>query len=156
MESRLILSSLKALAQEERLTEDLEYEPKAVAWVISIAEDGRFLGLTSTAVPQGAKGKLLAKMMQIPRRSGRTSGDLADFLVDKSEYVLGILPAGDVTEKRRQRLEPRRRLFLADIERAAVATSNASLKAVAAFLQSSLSAGNVSRYSSNRTTYRTI
>ena len=33
-------------------------------------------------------------MMRIPRRCGRTSGAAADFLVDKSEYVLGIEPDG--------------------------------------------------------------
>jgi CRISPR-associated protein Csd1 len=136
MERRLILSSLKDLAQREGLTEHLDYEPKLVAWVVSLDTAGHCVGLVPTAMPQGPKGKPVAKTMQIPRRAGRTSGDLADFLVDKPEYVFGILPAGDVTEKRGQRLEPRRRLFLAEIERAAVATASAGLKAVAAFLQS--------------------
>ena len=132
----MILSSLKALAQKERLTEDLSYEPKLVAWVVSLDAQGHCIGLIPTAMPQGPKGKLVPKTMQIPRRTGRTSGDLADFLVDKPEYVFGFLPAGDATEKRRQRLEPRRRLFLAEIEKAAATTGNADLKAVTVFLQS--------------------
>jgi len=51
----------------EGLTADLDYEPKLVAWVISLDEAGRYLGVTSTAMPQGPKGKLLPKTMQIPR-----------------------------------------------------------------------------------------
>jgi hypothetical protein len=90
MEAGMILQSLKELAEREGLTEDLDYEPKLVAWVISLDETGRYLGITSTAMPQGPKGKLLPKTMRIPRRAGRTSADLADFLIDKPEYVLGI------------------------------------------------------------------
>jgi len=136
MEGRLILTSLRDLAQGEGLTEDLDYEPKAVAWVVSLDAEGHYLGLIPTAMPQGPKGKPIAKTMQIPRRCGRTSGDQADFLVDKSEYVFGVVPDADITEKRRQRLEPRRQLFLGEIEQAAAETANAELKAVAAFLQS--------------------
>ena len=132
----MILASLKDLAQREGLTEDLDYEPKPVAWVVSLDAEGHYLGLIPTAMPQGPKGKPVAKTMQIPRRAGRTSEDLADFLVDKPEYALGIVPDTDLSEKRMQRLEPRRRLFLAEVEKAATVTANADLKAVVAFLQS--------------------
>ncbi|MGO9113128.1 MAG: type I-C CRISPR-associated protein Cas8c/Csd1, partial [Thermoguttaceae bacterium] len=132
----MILASLKDLAQKEGLTKDLDYEPRPVAWVVSLDAEGRCLGLIPTAMPQGPKGKPVAKTMQIPRRAGRTSGDLADFLVDKPEYALGVVPDTDLSEKRMQRLEPRRLLFLAEVEKAATATANADLKAVVGFLQS--------------------
>ena len=132
----MILSSLKDLAQGAGLTEDLSYEPKLVAWVVSLDAQGRIVGLVSTAMPQGPKNRLVPKTMQIPRRSGRTTGDRPDFLVDKSEYLFGVLPDTELTEQRRQRMEPRRRLFLAEIERAVAATGSAGLTAVAAFLQS--------------------
>jgi len=132
----MILASLKNMAQTEGLTEDLDYEPKPVAWVVSLDAQGRCIGLIPTAMPQGPKGKPVAKTMQIPRRAGRTSGDLADFLVDKPEYVLGIVPDTDLSEKRTQRLEPRRQLFLAEVEKAATAAANDDLRAVVAFLQS--------------------
>src|SRR6478672_357592 len=136
MEGCLILSSLKDLAQREGLTEDLDYEPKLVSWVISLDAEGHCLGLIPTAMPKGPKGKLVAKMMQIPRRAGRTSEDLADFLVDKPEYVLGVVRDTDLSEKRLQRLEPRRLLFLEEIGKAATVTSHLGLKSVAMFLQS--------------------
>ena len=132
----MILSSLKDLAQRDGLTEDLDYEPKLVAWVVSLDGEGRFVGLIPTAMPQGPKGKLVAKTMQIPRRRGRTVNDCADFLVDKPEYLFGIVPDGDLKEKRMQRLAPRRKLFLGGIEKAATATGNSDLKAIVAFLQS--------------------
>lgn len=147
----MILQSLKELAEREGLTADLDYEPKLVAWVISLDEAGRYLGVTSTAMPQGPKGKLLPKTMRIPRRAGRTSADLADFLIDKPEYVLGIAADPDLPVKRKAKLEPRRLLFLAGIEAAAQATGNVALQAVAAFLQSDadriLCAGDLTRQS---------
>src|SRR5438045_9581556 len=124
MEGRLILTSLKDLAEREGLTEDLDYEPKLVAWVVSLDAEGHYLALIPTALPQGPKGKPIAKTMQIPRRSGRTMGDRADFLVDKSEYLFGVVPDSDLTEKRKQRLEPGRVLFLRGVEKAATATTD--------------------------------
>ena len=57
MEGLLILASLRDLAVRERLTEDLDYEPKLVSWVISLDGEGRFSGLTSTAMPHWTEGK---------------------------------------------------------------------------------------------------
>lgn len=139
----MILASLRTLAQREGLTEDLDYEPKTVAWVISLDADGNCVGLISTAMPQGPKGKPVAKTMQIPRRAGRTSGDLADFLVDKPEYVLGVVPDVGLSGQRLQRLEPRRLLFLEGIERAVMVTSHPGLKSVELFLRSDLGRGGL-------------
>lgn len=135
----MILTSLKDLAQTEGLTEDLSYEPKPVPWVISLDGDGRFLELISTAMPQGPKGKLVAKTMQIPRRVDARSSNRPDFLVAKSEYVLGISPDTDLPEKRKSKFEIRRRLFLEEIEKASGETGNPGLAAVAVFLRSGVS-----------------
>ena len=65
----------------ERLLTNPDYEPKPVAWIIHVGDGGQF----AWAVPT-AEGK----KMNVPRRAGKTSAALADFLVDKSEYVLGV------------------------------------------------------------------
>jgi CRISPR-associated protein Csd1 len=141
VEGRLILASLKDLAQTEGLTEDLDYEPKPVAWVISLDAEGKFLGLILTAMPQ-PKGRPVAKTMQIPRRAGRASNDRADFLVDKPEYVLGLLE--DAEPKRAKKVEPRRLLFLEQIQKAGAVTANPELRAVVNFLQSDSARAEVS------------
>jgi CRISPR-associated protein Csd1 len=144
MENGMILASLKKLAQSEGLTEDLDYEPKLVAWIIALNEEGKFLGLISTAMPQGPKGKPLAKTMQIPRRVKRTVDNTPDFLVDKPEYVLGLLDDVGIKPERLNKATPRRLLFLEQIERAAVQTSSKPLNAVLKFLQSDHERASVS------------
>ena len=76
--------------------------------------------------------------MSIPRRSGRTSRAAADFLVDKSEYVLGALPsdAREESEPDRNRLGLRRQLFAEQIEKAYIATSDPDLQACFLFVKS--------------------
>jgi len=94
----MILHELKALALREGLVDDPAFESKPVPWVIVLDENGRYLGLRDTyqevALPEGKKGKpkRQASMFAIPRRLGRTSKAVPDFLVDKSEYVLGVEP----------------------------------------------------------------
>ncbi len=132
----MILASLKDLAQSEGLTEDLDYEPKPVAWVISLNENGEFLGVISTAMPQGPKGKPTAMTMKVPRRSGRRSNDVADFLVDKPEYVLGLLEDTSLKPDRLAKVESRRLLFLGQIKSAAQQTASPFMQAVVIFLES--------------------
>ena len=132
----MILASLRKLAQTEGLTEDLDYEPRLVSWIISLDAEGRFLGFISTAMPQGPKGKPLAKTMQIPRRVKRTVDNTPDFLVDKPEYVLGLLDESGLKSERIKKVELRRLLFLDQVQKAAAVTSRHSLLAVSNFLQS--------------------
>jgi CRISPR-associated protein Csd1 len=128
----MILESLKELARRDHLLDDPDYEPKAVAWLIVIDDGGKFIGLIPTAGgEQGKKPK--AKVFSIPRRTGRTSSAVADFLVDKSEYVLGVEPDGKRSE---EDLTVRRELFLAAVRAASVAVPSPSLAAVALFLES--------------------
>ncbi|MBM3747333.1 MAG: type I-C CRISPR-associated protein Cas8c/Csd1 [Acidobacteria bacterium] len=128
----MILRSLRDLAVREGLLKEGAYQPKAVAWVITVGREGRFLGLTATVGEEDARGRRRPKTMHIPRRKGRTSKAEADFLVDKSEYVLGIEPAA---KRKAEDLKARRLLFLQEVRKAAEATGEAALGAVARFLE---------------------
>ena len=129
----MILQSLRDLALREHLLELPDFEPKEVAWVITVGDGGEFLGLSNTVAEAEPKGKPRRKKMLIPRQSGRTSGREAEFLVDKSEYVLGVEPNNG---RDSEELEKRRALFAAQVAAAAEATRAASLVAVRDFLAS--------------------
>jgi CRISPR-associated protein Csd1 len=110
----MILHELKALALREGLVDDPAFESKPVPWIIVLDEDGSYQGLRDTyqdvPLPEGRKGKpkRQASMFTIPRRLGRTSKAVSDFLVDKSEYVLGIEPDG---KRSMEDLSTRRAMF---------------------------------------------
>lgn len=133
----MILHELKALALRERLVDDPAFESKPVPWIIVLDEDGSYLGLRDTyqevPLPEGRKGKpkRQASMFAIPRRLGRTSKAVSDFLVDKSEYALGIEPDG---KRSAEDLRIRRGLFADLLRRASEDAESAAGKSVAAFL----------------------
>ncbi len=133
----MILHELRALALREGLVADPALESKPVRWVIVLDEDGSYLSLRDTEqevpLPEGKKGKpkRQAAMFAIPRRLGRTSNAVADFLVDKSEYVLGVQPDG---KRSAEDLLLRRSLFANLLRTASEDTSSAAGKVVAAFL----------------------
>ena len=133
----MILQELRALALREGLVDDPAFESKPVAWIIELDEEGAYLGLKSTRVEvaplEGKKGKLKlqAAMHSIPRRKGRASNNLADFLVDKSEYVLGVEPDG---KRELKVLDIRRGLFLRELERAVAESGSRLGAAVVSFL----------------------
>jgi CRISPR-associated protein Csd1 len=122
----MILASLRDLAVREHLLTNPDYEPKAVAWVIQVGEGGEFLGLV-----QAGEGKRFS----IPRRTGRTSAASPDFLVDKSEYVLGVCRQEQLPKPRKPTdLAKRSGLFRAAVAAAYDSTGLAPLKAVIDFL----------------------
>lgn len=127
----MILEKLCDLARREGLLSNPDYEPKPVAKVVAIGDAGRFIDIVPTAVADERTKKLRAKTLSIPRRSGRTSSPSADFLVDKSEYVLGIEPDG---KRSPDDLKLRRKLFRTSVQAAATATNSRELSAVADFL----------------------
>jgi len=128
----MILRSLVELAQREELLANPDYEPKPVAWIIAVGEDGTFLSLIPTASDAEAGKKAKARVFAIPRRWGRTVNSLADFLVDKSEYVLGVEPDG---KRKDEDLRVRLDLFRRSVRDAAAATECSSLAAVVSFLE---------------------
>ncbi len=128
----MILASLCDLARRDGLLANPDYEPKPVAWIIVVDDSGLFVNLVPTAgADEGKKSK--PKSFLIPRRAGRTSSPVADFLVDKSEYVLGIEPDGKRSESD---LGMRLGLFRQRVQDAAIATGEIGLTAAAAFLAS--------------------
>jgi CRISPR-associated protein Csd1 len=151
----VILTTLRDVAVREGLVQNLDYEPKAVSWLIQLDGNGKYLGLVSTLTEYGPQKRLMAKVMNIPRRSGRTSGRVADFLVDKSEYVLGIESGVKQKTSKPGELIKRRTLFSEGIQRAADELNCAELTAVALFLQSEFELGRCrhdlggSEYASN-------
>jgi CRISPR-associated protein Csd1 len=129
----MILESLCDLARREHLLADPDYEPKPVAGFFAIDDGGKFVGFVSTMSSEGGK-KARGKTMQIPRRAGRTSAAAADFLVDKSEYVLGIQPEGVATSRKPEELAVRRGLFRDSVQCAFDATGAPALRALNDFL----------------------
>ncbi len=128
----MILQSLRDLALGEGLLDNPDFEPKPVAWIIVLDDRGRFINLQST-LGEGAGKKARPKALSIPRRLGRSRGAVADFLVDKSEYVLGVEPDGKRSEKD---LNHRRGLFKASIQNAYEDTKEDSLATILDFLSS--------------------
>jgi CRISPR-associated protein Csd1 len=133
----MILHELKALALREGLVDDPAFESKPVPWIIVLDVNGSYMGLRDTyqevPLPEGKKGKpkRQASMFAIPRRLGRTSKAVPDFLVDKSEYVLGVEPDD---KRSAEDLRTRRDLF-ADLLRGASGSAESSAgNTVAAFL----------------------
>lgn len=129
----MILEELKKLAEREHLLVDEGYGPQNVHALIVIDRDGSFHGLQSqmTMVARG-KGKPRSepRLYSMPSPEGRrTSGDLSNFLYDKSDYVFGI---GDADP---EKLANRKRLFRELVREALDATGDEGLRAVMRFLE---------------------
>jgi CRISPR-associated protein Csd1 len=133
----VILHELRELALREGLVDDPAFESKPVTWIIVLDGDGSYQGLRDTyqevPLPEGKKGKpkRRAGMFAIPRRRGRTSKALSDFLVDKSEYVLGIEPDG---KRSAEDLGIRRELFADLLHEASETVESHAGRAVCLFL----------------------
>lgn len=132
----MILAALRGLAEREGIVEEPAFISLGVRWIIDIALDGRFLSLIDTTFLRPSSGKRKprpqAKTMSIPRRSGRTSTAKAEFLVDKSEYVLGTLPAGEeLNPARSQRFH---QLFIGEMQAAQTKIQSPELEAALRFM----------------------
>ncbi len=137
----MILKALYDLAINTNLIPDPYFEIKPVSWIIRVGDEGRFLGIESLKqqekLPEGTKKrpKLIGIPLFVPFQGSRTSGDRAFFLVDKSEYTLGIDPAG---ERKTDKLQSRLRMFRDQIELCRQVTNNPAVHATALFLDSLL------------------
>jgi hypothetical protein len=84
----MILQSLCALAEHERLVEQPAFQSVAVRWIIDLDEQGNFRTLTDTAYTVQEEGKRKPrqeyKRMSVPRRTVRP-GQVTkpEFLVDE-------------------------------------------------------------------------
>lgn len=132
----MILQALHDLAEREGLTAAPHYEPRPVAWLVRVSPRGKLLGIEGThTLPESESGRRRRprpKKFDVPRRSGRTSGDKAEFGCDKAEYVFGIDPAGERSE---ERLKKRFGLFRELWKACADATGDEGAEAVARLLE---------------------
>jgi len=128
----MILESLARMAVRDRLVENPAFQSVSVRWIVTLDAQGNFQTLDKTDFTPPVEGKRKPKVQyqkrEIPRRSGRTSGDKEEFLVDKSDYVLGILPEGAEDNKKR------RDLFQQALQDARQSIANAALDATVTFL----------------------
>ena len=98
----MILQALNRLAKREGLMDDPDFEPKPVAWIVRVSDEGKLLGIRGTHSMLPAEGKKkpkqVAKTFQIPRRPTGKSGTKAPsaFFVENAKYVFG-LPTKDKT-----------------------------------------------------------
>ncbi len=83
----MILTALMDVAKSEKLVPVESYEPIPVRFLVTIGTGGEYRGVNDTSVRTG--NFLRSAIFMCPKRSLRTSGDLAEFLVDKAEYVFG-------------------------------------------------------------------
>jgi CRISPR-associated protein Csd1 len=127
----MILNALVDFAHREGLMEDPDFEERRVGCLVRVAPDGSLLAFEPTFEPD-EKGKLRAKSFRVPRGQVRASGDLALFLVDKSDYVLGFM---DDPKKglNCEKCENRRELFVELVRAAAEATGDEALQALLRF-----------------------
>jgi CRISPR-associated protein Csd1 len=92
----MILQALHRLAEREGLMEDPDFEPKPVAWIVRVSQEGKLLGIRGTHTTFAAEGKRkakqIAKTFRIPRRPTGKSGTKAPsaFLVENAKYVFGL------------------------------------------------------------------
>jgi CRISPR-associated protein Csd1 len=123
----MILQSLYAYAQRKKLLDDPDFEERRVDYVIKIDREGTFRALVSH---QNEKGKARARK-GLPRKPRRTVGVDAGFLVDNSQYALGLSKA---TARDPGRAAACLAMFLELVRAAAAATEDAGSRAVEAFL----------------------
>src|SRR5208337_1144226 len=132
----MILQALYELAKHEGLTDDADFEPKAIAWLVRVSPEGRVLGIegTKNAIPEQSskkKARLIAKTFQLPRERPVTSGDRAFLLFNKAEYVFGVDPNGTRdAEKLRKRFD----LFREKVKNCLDATDDEGVRAVVKLL----------------------
>ena len=135
----MILESLCALAERERLIDQPAFQSVPVRWIIDLDEQGQLrTPLTDTAYTVQEEGKRKPrqefKRMSVPRRTVRP-GQVTkpEFLVDNAQYVLGIQPEGAKAKK--ILMETYRRSFLDLLRTAKTAVDSPVLNAAIAFLE---------------------
>lgn len=90
----MILQALHAYYERRAKTDNplapIGFELKEIPFVLELAADGHLIQVRDLREKQGKK--LMAPPRQVPRGVKRTAGIAANFLWDKAEYVLGIVP----------------------------------------------------------------
>jgi hypothetical protein len=133
----MILTALMELAQREGLVTNPDFESVKVRYVVRLGPGGVVHGIQDThGPPQGKEaGRPRAQPFNVPKRSKRTTQNLAEFLVDKAEYVFGW---GENSERAKKRHE----LYVREIRLAFENTKDEALGALVDFLEA-LSKGSI-------------
>lgn len=121
----MMLRALYDLAQRQRLLENPDYETKKVDLYLRIDAQGTFLGLEA---PGDAVGR--GQPIEVPRMPIRTQAIKSGLLFDNAKYVLGVGKAEDKVERLAQCVLA----FSSEVTRAADATQDPSVQAVARFM----------------------
>ena len=113
----MILQALYDLAHQESLMEDPDFEPKPVAWLVRVSEEGKLLSIDGTHYLPDKRGrgtpKPIPKSFPLPRERPVTSGDRAFLLFNKAEYAFGKDPD---KEREPEKLANRFALFRAKVK----------------------------------------
>lgn len=86
----MLLKSLTDLAVREQLVDDPSFQMADVHWFVDLDSAGNYQAVVSRREPGAKKGKTVVSKMRVPQRVKRTVNLLADFLLDKPEYALGL------------------------------------------------------------------
>lgn len=136
----MILHRLYELAKRENLLDDPAFEKLPVPWLISIGDDGKYLGLLDirgeTTLPAKKKGlppkvfKDKGRLLNVPRAHGNTANKgFARYFADILPRVLPLIVDGEDQAK----ADASRTTFWKQIEAAAVKSGDSRLLAVRAF-----------------------
>lgn len=153
----MILTALAELAEWEGLVRGAgtrsdglashaDYQPVAVRWLATINPDGQMVGpFEDTAggrSDRGTRGKVNPVMLVVPKRSSRTYGVRAEFIVDNVKYALGWVDPKDLVGKtddeaaaERLKVADCHRAFIREVELAADKTGDEALLALLTFLR---------------------
>jgi CRISPR-associated protein Csd1 len=123
-----MLQALYAYAQRAGLLEDPDFEERAIDFIVTIRDDGAFVGLTPTRDEKG-RGIKRARVPRIP--SGRTVAVRPAFLVDNAQYTLGLSKSGS---KKADRGALCAKAFAEVVNASATRTNDVGVRAVAAFM----------------------
>lgn len=121
----MMLRALYDMAQRQGLLENPDYEKKKVDLYLRIDEQGTLLSIEATGDAVG-RGQLI----DVPRMPIRTQAIKSGLLFDNAKYVLGTGKAEDKVERLAQCVLA----FSDEVKRAADATQDSSVQAVARFM----------------------
>jgi CRISPR-associated protein Csd1 len=136
----MILHRLYELAKRENLLDDPAFEKLPIPWLISIGDDGEYLGLLDirgeTTLPAKKKGlppkvfKDKGRLLNVPRPHGNTANKgFARYFADTLPRILPLIVDG----KDQAKADASRTTFWKQIEAAAEKSGDSSLSAVRAF-----------------------
>ncbi len=134
----MILQALYALAEREGLTDDLDFEPKRIAWLVRVSPEGKLLSINGTHFipPEEEKKKKprpVARTFIVPRQPQKVGQKgKPGYLVDNALYVFGK----DLQDKRfsPEQAAERAEWFREETEKWLEETQDEGVKAVCQFL----------------------